>query len=82
VEEVGELGGLGHWGRGGRVQVGDNGFSVGVNARANGQSGESALRVDLEEGGLEILATHEVDRLELDIGPEFSTEGVTSEYAG
>jgi len=72
MDEVGEGGWLGHWRRGDRVQIGDNGFSVGVDARTGGQSGESALRVDLEEARLKVRAIHEVDGLELDIDIELS----------
>jgi len=74
MDEIGEGGWFGHWGRGDRIQIGDNGFGVGVDVRTNGQSGESALRVDLEEARLEVRAIQEVNGLELDVDIELSTE--------
>ena len=82
MEKIGEGSGPGHWGRGSRVQVGDNGLGIGVYGRADGQSGKSGSGVELEEGGLEVRAVQEVDGLELDIDTELSTEGERSEYAG
>lgn len=79
MDEIGEGGWLGHWGRGDRVQIGDDGFGVGVDARISGQSGESSLGVDLEEARLEVRAIQEVDGLELDVDIELSTEGPISE---
>jgi len=79
MEEIGEGSWLGHWGRGDRVQVGDDGFGVGIDGRTNGQSGESALGVELEEAGLKVRPVHEVDALGLDVDIEFSTEGAISE---
>ena len=81
MNEIGKGSWLGYMGRGNRVQVGDNGFSAGVDARASGQSGESALGVDLKEAGLEILAVQETDGLEFNIGFELSTDETTSEHA-
>jgi len=79
MDEIGEGGWLGHWGRGSRIQIGDDGFGVGVDVRTSGQSGESSLRVDLEEARLEVRAIQEVDNLELDVDIELSTEGPISE---
>ena len=79
MDEIGEGGRLGYWGRGDRVQIGYDGFCVGVNARTSGQSGESALRVELEEAGLKVRAIHEVDGLELDVDTELSTEEAMSD---
>jgi len=74
MDEIGESSWLGHWGRGDRVQIGDDRFGVGVDARTNGQSGESGAGVELEERGLEVLAIQEVDRLELNVNTELSAE--------
>ena len=79
MDEIGEGGWLGHWGRGDRVQIGDDGLGVGVDPRISGQSGESSLGVDLEEARLEVRAIQEVDGLELDVDIELSTEGPISE---
>ena len=72
MEESGEVGRLGHMGRGDRIQVGDNGLSIGVGGRPIGQSRESGIGVELEEGGLEVLAIQEVDLLGLNVDTELS----------
>ena len=77
MDEIRERGRPGHWGRGDRVQIGDDGCGVGVNAGASGQSGKCGFRVDLEEAGLEVRAVQEVDGLELNVDTELSTEGAT-----
>jgi len=82
MDKISEGGWLGHWGRSDRVQVGDDGFGVSVDARTNGQSGESGVGVELEERGLEVIAIQEVDGLELNVNTELSTERERSEYAG
>ena len=82
MDEISEAGRLGHRGRGDRVQIGDDGFRVGVDARADSQSGEGSFTVELEEAGLKVRAAHEIDGLELNVGAEFSTEGAISERAG
>ena len=79
MNEISEGGWLGHWGRGDRVQIGDDGFGVGVDARTNSQSRESALGVELKEAWLKIRAIYEVDGLELDVDTELSTEEAISE---
>ena len=79
MEEIGEGGWLGHWGRGDRVQVGDDRFGVRIDGRTSGQSRESGLGVELEEAGLKVCPVHEVDALGLDVDIEFSTEEAISE---
>lgn len=81
MEDSSELGRLGNRGSGDRVQVGDDGRGVSVNAGADGQSRESGLGVELEEGGLEVLAVQEDDGLELDVDTELSAERGILEYA-
>ena len=75
MDESDEVGGFGHFGRGDRVQVGDDGLGVGVDVGASGQSGESGAGVELEEGGLEVLAVHEDDGLDLNVDRELSAKG-------
>ena len=81
MEDDGEVGRLGHMGRGDRVQVGDDGLSVGVDARAIGQSGKSGIGVELEEGGLEVLAVQKVNLLGVNVDTELSAgRGVRIDY--
>jgi len=61
-------------GRGDRVQVRDDGLGIGVGGRTIGQSGESGIGVELEEGGLEVLAIQKVDLLGLNVDAELSAE--------
>lgn len=84
MKEIGEPGWLRHWGGGDRVQIGDDRFGVGVDARANGQSGESGSGVELEEAGLKVPAVQEIDSLDFNVDAELGTEGAISqsEYAG
>ena len=79
MDDIGQGGRLGHWGWGNRVQIGDDGFGVGVDVRTSGQSGESALRIDLEEVRLKVRAVQEVNGLDLDVDIELSTEEAISE---
>jgi len=72
MENSREVGWLGHMGRGDRVQVGDDGFGIGVDVRASGQSRESGIGVELEEGGLEVLAIQKVDGFGLNVDAELS----------
>jgi hypothetical protein len=74
MNEGGEVGCLGHRGGGDRVQVGNNRFGIGIDIGASGQGGESAIGVELEEGGLEVLAVDEADGLNFDIDGELLTE--------
>ena len=75
MEESGEVGRLGHWGTGDRVQVGDDGLGIGVDVRASGQSGEGGTGVELEEGGFEVLAVQKVDLFDIDGDFELSAGG-------
>ena len=75
VDKVSDVSCLSHGGRGNRVQVGDDGFGVGIDVRASGQSGESGFGVEFEEGWLEVLAVQKVYGLKLDIDAEFRTGG-------
>jgi len=74
VEESGEVGRLRHVFGGDRVQVGDNGLGIGVGGRSIGQSGESGIGVELEEGGLEVLAIQKVDLFGLNVDAELGAE--------
>ena len=75
VDKVSDVSRLSHGGRGNRVQVGDDGFGVGIDVRASGQSGESGFWVEFEEGWLEVLAVQKVYDLKLDIDAELRTGG-------
>jgi len=72
MEEGGEIGWLWHVGRCDRIQVGDDGCSIGVDVRASGQSREGTFGVELEEGGLEVRAIQEIDLLGLNVDAKLS----------
>ena len=54
--------------------MGDNGSGIGIGGRTIGQSRESGIGVELEEGGLEVLAIQKVDLFGLNIDAELSAE--------
>lgn len=56
------------------VQEGDDALCVSAGLGVRGQSGESGVGVEFEEGGIEVLALHEVDLFGFDVNSEFSAD--------
>lgn len=56
--------------------MGDDFLRIGIHLRVRtNQGGESAFPVELEEGGFEVFALHQVDLLPIDVGTALKTEG-------
>lgn len=78
VNDVSQVGCLGHWRSRDRAQVRDDGFCIGVNFRVSDQRGEGGIRVELEEAGFEVLPVNKDDFLELDINTKFGARRAMS----